>query len=666
MTTYVHREVRNSQWWRKPEEADQIVPALVKAMRDRQGDRLMRWKRTLRAYGVQGSLFGLGTFDITDSLGRTSIGMGGSRQPTNVLANIIDSLQSDVYKNQMAVMAVTDGAEWSGQKRAEKAGQLMDGMVQKPMLPFLQLKTGLLCLLLGCGITKQTTDTKGDFQLDCVPPWEVWVDELEARYGYPRSLYHSYLIDREVLREMVCGEECEAYGVYGSTEERNKIIDDAPLARTDVWGDAIWTNSDMVEVYEAWHLRSGPNAKDGKHALVLTTGVLTFRDYNRDSHPFRSMYTNTPIEGVWGDSVAWRLMPNQEELTYMDEKLRDAVDQTAMPRIWVRRNSNLALEHINDETATVLVSDDKPEALNFGGINRDFWETRESVKKEMYEISGANQLQTNGQLPAGLRDMSGAGLQNYEDIFSARHAVKHRMLEFWMLGLYELAFDFAEERMEAEGHYKVRTEQNDELQEIDWKDVRIDRERLKLKMFPVSSLARTPAARFDQLQKLLDRNIINVNQFRKLWGMPDLKSEIGLDAATLEVIDEQLDTIAFKGHYVSPTEWDDIPMYIRRAKKFINKMRMKEGFPAERLGMLDQALNEAVAISKRNGSNMSQTLGVGAMAEPMGPNPNGPEGQLPPPPGMGAPPGLPPGPPMPPGMPPGMPPMGAPPMPPVQ
>jgi hypothetical protein len=127
-----------------------------------------------------------------------------------------------------------------------------------------------------------------------------------------------------------------------------------------------------------------------------------------------------------------------------------------------------------------------------------------------------------------------------------------------------------------------------------------------LKVFPISELSRTPTARFDQLQKLLEAGAITLVQFRRLWRMPDLRSEMKLDTATSEVIEKTLYFIAFRGKYLSPESFDDLPAAIAMGRKMYNMMRIKDGFPAERLMLLMQFVEEAERLENEGKAGAAQ------------------------------------------------------------
>jgi hypothetical protein len=631
--------MKNDQWHDADGDPYKAIVDHAETMRRRQQPRIDRYRAIARAAGLDSVLFGAGSSNLL-TMGTEGMHGGRARHPTNILAHLIESLQADVFKNRIIPMAVTDRGNFRQRKRAKLLNQFLEGVFEENDFDILQLRAGLMALYFGDAIIKGECPNRR-VKFVCVPPWEVLVDDLEARYGTPCTYVHCYLVDRRKL--------LSAYGkagdFFGTIASRRDAIKAAPAER-DLWltEDAIDSTADMVMVYEAWHIASGEDADDGRHVLCLKTGTLCDYEYKADQPPLRWLRSQTPLAGIWDlDSVAWRILPNQQELTFLDRRIRESVATVGVPRIYASRASKVKVEHFNDWVGSILVGDGPtpPQSLDWTPIHPEVLQHRQSVKAEMYEMVGGNNLQANAQLPSG--SMSGKAIDTTEDIFSARHAVKHRLLEQLVVSCSELAIDIISELAEEDGGYEVRTTGQSWLKKIDWKEVEIDREEFVLKTFPISWLSRLPGKRFKQLQELLQAEIIDTTQFRQLWQMPDLDAEDDLENATADVVDETLDKIAFSGVYLSPEGFDDLDLCIRRGRKFYNWLRLQSGVPEDALMLVAQFIDECVALQAPPPE----------AAPPPG-LPPGPEAAMPP---AGAPP-------MPEGMPPGMPPMpgGAPPM----
>ncbi len=630
------RQRRDLAWYRSHEvegqDPSQIISGIVQAMSAQQEALVERCRRIARAYGCEAQLFGL-TAPVTS--------LRDYRAPTNILANIVDSLQADVYKSFPAAMPVTDKGEWRQQRRASELGDFFEGVFQESNGGVLAMLAGLHALLFGAGIWKCVENVAGRIRYEVVPRWELYIDELDARHGDPMEIHHRMLIDRGVLFERYVQPD-DTDGLFGTPQERADIIESASLLRESWYSDDVWQRSDMVTVTGSWRRPTGPETDDGRYVVSVlgsgAGGTLVDMPYEPERLPFWFMQTSPPIAGVDGDSVAGRMLQKHDELAFVDARFEEAIAQVAVPRLYVQKGSGITKEHIAD-TISVLVgtSPNPPVPLTWPAITPDSFQYREMVKREHYEISGTSSMQTSSELPAGLRQASGVALQAFEDQHSARHAVKYKMAEAASIGLAWLAYDKAECIAEREGGYQAKIAGETWTKRIDWEAVRMDRDDFVLKVMPVSHLSKLPSARFEQLLKMLELGAIDMNAFRKAWRLSaDVEGELGMASALYDVILDRLDIIAHEGRYLGPEPIHDLPLAIRTARLFYAKCEQAKDFPEDRLMMLRQFMQEAEALDTK------AKIASAPPAVPM-PMPGGPM----PPPGM---------PPMPGGPPPGAPP----------
>jgi hypothetical protein len=627
------RRIRDGEWWlatQRGEEPGPSISGIVESLQQQQQWRIDRYRHIARTAKLDEVLFGsrLERADTIEGIDQAT----SRRQGTPILKNIVASLQADIYKNPILPMPVTSKGNWQQRRRAKDLGCFIEGVLYENKWSILQLRAGLFVLYFGTVFIKGC-ERRGRCGLDLVPPWEVWVDELEARYGQPASWYHVTLMDRARAYERFVARKGK---YYGSREKRARAIEDAP-AESGLWlsTDATMSSrSDMIALYESWHLESGPEAGDGRYVVSCkgVMGTLVDEEYEGETPPLRALTTQTPLAGIYGESVAWDLTSSQEKLDFLDRRVDRAIDSIGVPRVFYQEGS-VNKEDLNDSEDVPMIAvtgNQMPGTLDWTPIHPQVLEWRQTCKAEMYESSGGNQLQTNGTLPPGMQEASGKALDTVEDIFSARHAVKHRLLEAFVVAAGELATDVASSIAEEKGDYAVKLPSRGYFKKLSWKDVALDKDEYVLKT----------SMRFKQLEQLLNSNIITIEQFKRLWDMPDLEAENLLDTSTEEIVDEMLDQIAFKGKMVSPDEFSDFDYCMKRGRQFYNMVAQQEGFPPERLVLIAQFVDEAKAAKER-ANPPPQPAPMGA--EGMPPEGVPPEGMPP-----GAPPGPPPGaPPMP-------------------
>lgn len=652
------RRMRQGQFWRAKElgggSAGALVNANVDTIRPYHDGLVENCRLLARSFGVEDMLFPSGP---QASLLPSEI---AAFQPTNVYANIIESLQADCYKNRLVPLFVTDRGSWRAQRQARDLSDFIDGVEYEAGCDVLDLLWGLHTLLFGVAISKCVETAEGRIGFECVPRWEMRIDPLEARYRKPRTIYHRYCVDRGELFDRYARGELE--GLVGSRQRRIEAIDSAVFLRERWQSEELWSQSDMVTVTEAYHLPSGPGANDGR--FVLTTAgdasepTLIDRPYTCSRLPFSFLWTNVPLATMDGVSVAQRILPNHRELAQIDECLREGHDMASKFRVWLgpEGQGQIALEHFNDLNGSGVRSATKPEPLMLTPFGGDFYAHRQTIKQEMYEITGSNQLTTNGQLPSGMKDASGVALQNYDDQYTQRHAVKYKLREHFVVDRAMCTMDLAEELSAREGgDYEVIASDNHTARPIKWNDVKKNRDRFVLKCFSTSGLSKLPGARISVLEKLLDKGVIDVNGFRKALDSLDLKATYDLDLSLYDVIRETLDRIVEDGEYLSPEPFDDLPLAIKLGRLVYAQVRLANDVDAETKALVQQFIEEAERLLNKPPSEGAPPAPGGGMPPdgggmPM--DPNAPPGMPPGPPGMPPPmPGAPPGPMPPPGLP---------------
>jgi hypothetical protein len=276
----------------------------------------------------------------------------------------------------------------------------------------------------------------------------------------------------------------------------------------------------------------------------------------------------------------------------------------------------------------------------------------ESIPRNMLERKGISTLAAASQLPAGLQQASGKALQVFEDFEDVRLMPYHRERQRVRVSIAWKISRIAKRIVTRHGSYKARYRGKHGLEELDWKELVDDLESFDIRVFPVSSLSKQPAAKFAQLTELLNAGAITVEQFKRLFELPDLEAENELDTAHTDIVDRNMDLMVTTGRYISPEPFDlpNFDMIVDRVGKFIQLCRQQD-VPDHRRKLLHDYLEDLKTL--KDAADAEAQSQAALHAPPMAP----PGGPMPPDPMAGGmPPGMPPGaPPMPPE---GMPPMG--------
>lgn len=262
------------QWFDKDRSDPHLaVVERVKSTLDSQEARRASVRRCQQIYGVDLSAYGMAPDATIDR--RFSI---------NNLKNSVDTLAAKISRVKTLPYAVTSGGDYMQRRRAEKLSRFIEGAFEDTNFYTKSMSVDLGTLVDGTGCAKVTSNN-GQLQLEVVPMLDLFVSDAEARYGQPRNLIQRHLIDRNVVMHLYG--DSEGDGLVGSRSFRRSSIQDVSNPTdTEMAQFVINSGSDLVYVYEAWHLPSGPGADDGEHIVCIENATLLREKWTRDTFPF--------------------------------------------------------------------------------------------------------------------------------------------------------------------------------------------------------------------------------------------------------------------------------------------------------------------------------------------------------------------------------------------
>jgi len=600
----VRRPQMKTNWWDCHLDGTSphgMIISLVKTMRTQQRWRFDAYNRWARAYGENISQLG-----VIESV------FDEERSSTNHLANLIDTLHAEVFKNRILPMPMTTGGDYMEFKRAQRLGRFLEGLFDEiHFFDDLQLQLGLFVLVCGDGWLKGYRKD-GRFAVDVVPPWDIYLDEVEARYGKPRSIMQRMLFDKHVLFEDYCdGPNADDESLYGTSEERAYAIETASRPGT---GDeeAFQTdyNGDQVVVTEAWHLPSGPDAGDGRHVICVDGGTLLDEPWTRASFPIRSMKAGITMMGARGPSQVARILPLQNEHDKLSQKLQDAHALVGVPRVVFQKGSKVSIDHINDQIGSIMTCDGPPPTVaNWEPVHSSTYAYRNGLREEMSAEIGVSQFTSEAQLPPGMSGASGKAIQLVADVDSGRQAIKHKLLQRLVLDFTDMALDECEAIADDDPDFAVTVCGKGTAEELRFADVRVDRKKLHMKISPVSALSKDPSARFDQLMKLRESKEISSEEFRYMFEMPDLERMNGIAISDIESVDWRVERMVFENEYREPSPVSNFDVCIKRASQLYDYFDKQGGVPDDRMQKILQFIKRAAELKARAAEPPPQPAG---------------------------------------------------------
>lgn len=479
-------------------------------------------------------------------------------RPTfNVVQSCIDTLHSRMVQSKPRPTFLTDGANYKKRNLAKQLNRFTGGEFYQTKAYTKGEEMLRDALIFGTGCVKifETDDCK--VGLERVLASELMVDLNDAFYGSPRCLYHLKLVDRSVVKEL-----------YTKPGDKGKI-EESEQAYPDNSGDSQKTVSDQIMLAEAWHLPSSKEAKDGRHVIVCTGGVLCDEPWTKDYFPFEMMNFASRIVGLWGQGLAEQLTGTQIEINKLLITISQSISLVGVPRVFVEDGSKVVKAHLNDQIgAIVTYRGTKPEYEVAPCVPAELYQQLQRLIDYAYQQSGVSALSATSQKPAGLN--SGEAIRNYDDLQSDRFAALQKRYSEFFAGLSYKVIDKAKDIAERDGKYQTVYPDKDGTQEVDLPAVHLLEDSFIIQCFDSSSLPRDPAGRLQKVTEMMQAGIIDPQEGRRLLDFPDLMQSDKLATAAKERILKQLDDIVESSKYEPPDPFTDLQQALIVVAQYYN------------------------------------------------------------------------------------------------
>ncbi len=643
---YPGHEPVEAEWWFAEElgvAPHEILDNLVRQVEDDQQSRYSAYREYAKLMGCDPDMFG---YDDSFAV------MQAEAVSQNELANTIETLHAQVFKNRIVPAVSVSEADWEESQRGKAYSRWLEGVLEAGEAYYEAVpRSGMDSLTFGTGFVRcgHVEDEDGQCRLQYyrTDPRHFMVDRLEAKSGKPRSAFLKDYVDKYKLAADY-GQEVR--NGYGTPKERLKAILECTVNDDVDMALGSRTKCAMLTVREAWHTPSYEGAGDGRHVIWIKGCTLVDEPWTWTRlGPFSVIRYGTRLSGYYGDSAVKRLAPTQKNFDKLNRKIDEAQDIMGVPRIILTRSANIKRAHLDDIPGGVLETDD-PNGIhewNATAVSPELYQERGDAARKMRSLLGVSDFEVQNQLPQSMREISGPAMERWVDSGTARHAIFHGELERFMMDLAYLSMDYAAELQKEHKDLTVIAPGSSKstVELLKFSDVQVDRKRMKLRVQPMSQLPQTMAGKIDAFSKLRENGDIDKQTYLKMLEVPDVAGTTDFLGSDEEIILKNLHFMVKKGKYIPPLQYDNLDLIVPLTTAFINHYRLRDDCDQQKVGMLGQYIEDAILLKQGPG----------------GSDPNAPPAMPPP----GAPPGMaPPGAPMAPGAPPmGAPPMGVPPPP---
>ncbi len=630
------RETHHCEWWKAKElgkHPHEVLDPLVLQVEDDQASRYAAYREYARMFGAD-----------PDACGFDDGYAGTETLSQNELANTIETLHAQVFKNRVVPAVSVSEADWEEGQRAKAYSRWLEGCLEAAEVFYEAVpRCGMDSLVFGTGFVKaghiEDEDGQCRLQFYRTDPRMVAVDRLEAKAGKPRSFFQKDYVDKFKLADDYSR---AVRGAYGTADERVAAIIDC-TANDDADMALGRTKSEMVTVREAWHTPSSAKAKDGRHVIWIKGCTLVDEPWSwARLGPFSVLRYGSRLSGYYGDSAVRRLAPTQKNFDKLNRKIDEAQDIMGVPRILSGTDNGLKMAHLDDIPGGVIEVNDinRIRDWNATAVAPELYQERGDCPRKMRSLLGVSDFEVQNQLPQSMREISGPAMERWVDSGTARHAIFHGELERFMIDLAYLAMDYAAELQKEGKDLTVIApgSTKSSVEVLKFSEVQVDKKRMKLRVQPMSQMPQTMSGKIDAFSKLRENGDIDKQTYLKMLEVPDVAGTTDFLGSDEEIILKNLHFMVKKGKYIPPLQYDNLELIVPLTTAFINHYRIREDCDMEKVGMLAQYIEDAILLKAGPG-------GSDPNAPPPMPAPGMDPMGMPPPPGM-PPPGMPPGPPM--------------------
>ncbi len=531
----------DQHWWQKPKGT--IAESTFETFRRIRNDQAYRREDLLRHVRLYSNKYIQG---LSASLYARENPLPANRLTLNVVQAVVDTAHSLVATNKPKAQFITVGGDYKALRKAEKLTSFVDGQFYQVGLYELDALVCKDAEIAGWGglLFYEEDD---DIKVDRFLPEEIEVEDLEGKYGKPRSLYMHKEVSRAYLMARNPG--------LKSALESSTLLED---------GFSLITSSDMVSVLWAWHLPSRPGANDGRQ-VICTNNARIFDDkWREDSFPAVIWRWNPDQRGFWAQGLPEQLRGIQVEINSILMKIQRHMKK-ASSKVFTQKASQVVNRKRNEEWEEISYVGDKPPVFaTIQAIAPQYFEQLDRLYRRAFEITGVTQLAAEGLKPSGLD--SAKALRAYNDLQTRRFAAIGQGWERFHLDCAKQLIKLAKRISERpEKSYKVKSEIGERLVEIDWKDVALEEDSYRMKVWPAGLLPDTPAGQYQAAQEIsMAFPQIQPYALGLLTGIPDLKRIIQRVMAPMNIIEKIIQNILEGEKYIQPQPYMDLQLCLQQ------------------------------------------------------------------------------------------------------
>jgi hypothetical protein len=458
----------------------------------------------------------------------------------NVAKSITETWRAKLGKRRPVVSVTADDANWSEKLRAEQLTRFVQAKQRETDLERLRPEVLLDCGKVGTGIARIGKEF-GEICADRVFKEEVLVDPRECRYGKPRNLYHYRRVSRDVLAEMYPDQAEEIFDLPETEARRDAFgYEDG-----EYMGDG--AASGQVDVYEAWHLPSGPEAKDGRYALCAPGLTLEYGQWKRQRFPFAFMRRNVRARSFWGVGLVEDVAEIQYQINETCRTIQENFYYGSALRVATPRQSGVAKAHLAGRHPSYFeydVAGGPPAFIAPNPVSPQQIDWLERLISKAHDLTGVSMLSAASKNPLGA-GASGAALDTFYDIESERFSMDEAELTNFTVDCADLYIDTAkeidEERKASKSSsvYTATWIGGGSSEKIEWSKVDMKRDQFVLVPEPTNFIPTTRGGKLAAVEQLTKAGVLGSGEggeyeVASLFDEPDVSRAMRMRTAVFK------------------------------------------------------------------------------------------------------------------------------------
>lgn len=542
--------------------------------------------------------------------------MPETRVKLNIAASMSDTVCAKISKMKPRVTFLTDEGDFNSQTQAKKLTKFIDGAFYKNKIYELH-QTGFRdCTVFDAGILKHYISQDKTIITERVLPNELLVDDHDAAYGSPRSIYQVKMIRKDLLNAMYPKKQALVEVSSPSLTSKFQSMDQTKT-------------SSYVAVIETWHLPSSKDSGDGRHVICTDKVSLLDEEYDKDYFPFTFFSWSKPHMGFFGQSLVERLMGNQIEINKMLRIIQRSFHLGSAFKVFLEYGSKVAKDHINNEIGSIVYyAGSKPEFYVPQVVHPEYFQHLQFLIKASYEEAGISQLSASSKLPAGIDGGSGKAIREYNDLETERFVLIAQMYEASFLQTAEIYVDLAKDIKEMGGDMKVVAQSKQFIESIKWSEIDLENDNYIMQMFPTNSLPHTPSGRLAYVQELVNNGYIDRAAARDLLDFPDIDENGSLENAAIQDLRRDLYDILESKEFRIPEPYQNLQYGMKLFQAAYLRARSRNA-PTKILDNLQRWMTLANQLIQTAAQPIAQQQAMGQMpaqpglpaAQPQQPSP---------------------------------------------